>query len=81
MQDKIRHSFKFHFLFSELTNEEVTSTAAKTASLNDYLLISVIVLLIIGILILSIYLLKVKKAKANYKVNQSNQANQQETHA
>ena len=67
--------------FLGLTNEEAMTKAAKTASLTDYLLISVIVLLIIGILALSIYLLKVKTAKEKYNVNRNDQANQQETHA
>ena len=62
-----------------ITESPTVTKAAKTANLDDYLLISGIVLVAIGLVVLSVYLWKVKAAKANYNVNRNNQTNRQGT--
>ena len=62
-----------------ITESPTVTKAAKTANLDDYLLISGIVLVAIGIVVLSVYLWKVKAAGAKYNVNRNNQTNRQGT--
>ena len=64
-----------------ITDSPTELKTAKTASLDDYLLISGIVLAAIGIVVLSFYLWKAKTARAKYNVNRNNQTNRQETNA
>ena len=64
-----------------ITDSSTQMNVAKTASLDDYLLISGIVLVVIGIVVLSIYLLKAKAGTSKYNVKRKNQTNRQETNA
>ena len=62
-----------------ITDSPTVTKAVKTANLDEYLLISGIVLVAIGLVVLSVCLWKVKAAKARYKVDRNNQTNRQRT--
>ena len=64
-----------------ITESPTITNAAKTANLDDYLLITGIVLVVIGIVVLSVYLVRAIRARAKYNVNRNNQTNRQGTNA